>query len=240
MRLLNTITLELHPFNSVDDSRTPRYAILSHTWTEDEVVFEDVKQGSQHIPRQKNGFAKIQRSCAKARADGYGWIWIDTCCIDKSSSTELSEAINSMFEWYQRSSVCYAFLSDVQTSDTLAQSRWFTRGWTLQELIAPHKLELISSDWTVIGDRSSMALELSDITGVDETVFERGGSVFWEDGGVNARLRKFSIATRMRWASKRETTRAEDMAYCLMGIFDVNMPLLYGEGSAKAFRRLQA
>lgn len=162
--------------------------------------------------------------------------WMDTCCIDKSSSAELSEAINSMFAWYQQADVCLVYLHDVDSSldpstpgsvrNSLRSSDWFNRGWTLQELVAPSVVYFHGSDWRSIGSRTSLKAVLSEITSIDVDLFSHG------------RLSRYSIAQKMSWAAKRETTRVEDEAYCLMGLFDINMPLLYGEGR-KAFRRLQ-
>ncbi|KAK3900647.1 vegetative incompatibility protein HET-E-1 [Staphylotrichum tortipilum] len=229
MRLLNTVTLQLEEFF---DTSTPPYAILSHTWGKDEVLFRDLgaKPDWDHLKKTKpSGLAKVLSAHALAAAQNYDYIWIDTCCIDKSSSAELSEAINSMFRYYRESAVCYAYLSDVNDVSQLSGSRWFTRGWTLQELIAPRRLELYTANWTCLGEKQDPALlsAISAASLVDEYVLT--GAV-----APNA----VSVAKRMYWASARTTTRKEDEAYCLMGLFDVNMPLLYGEGE-KAFGRLQ-
>ncbi|RCI10713.1 hypothetical protein L249_5156 [Ophiocordyceps polyrhachis-furcata BCC 54312] len=208
----------------------PPYAILSHTWGDDEVTWGDCVRGTT----DKSSFAKIRYSAVQAVADNLEWIWIDSCCIDKSSSAELSEAINSMYAWYKNSEVCYAYLSDVSatvdTSNTdgdFARCRWFTRGWTLQELLAPADLVFYSQDWVMIGEKTTLCRPLSIITGIDEGILT----------GARA-LESASIAKRMSWAAHRRTTRPEDVAYCLMGLFDVNMPMLYGEGQ-RAFLRLQ-
>ena len=155
------------------------------------------------------------------------------CCIDKTSSAELSEAINSMFSWYQNAAICYAYLSDVPkcadvlTVDSMfSRSRWFTRGWTLQELIAPNNLTFFSMDWHPFGTKVELSSRVSSITGIERT-FLSGKD-----------LESASTAKRMSWAASRKTSRVEDIAYCLLGIFDINMPLIYGEGK-KAFRRLQ-
>lgn len=150
----------------------------------------------------------------------------DRCCIDKQSSAELSEAINSMYHWYAESAVCYAYLQDVQTLDDVRASRWFRRGWTLQELIAPANVVFLNREWQDLGDKSELGPLIESITGI-EAGFLHGDP-----------LAEASIATRMSWASRRETARQEDMAYCLLGIFDINMPLIYGEGP-KSFQRLQ-
>ncbi|KAK1594643.1 heterokaryon incompatibility protein, partial [Colletotrichum navitas] len=231
MRLLNTATLQLSEFY---DGQVPRYAILSHTWADDEVLFDDIEGG----PSPKAGWAKVQSACRLARGQDHAWMWIDTCCIDKSSSSELSEAINSMFRWYRDADVCFAYLADApcagpgtpECAAALAGSRWFTRGWTLQELLAPAALDFYSSDWRRIGSRPILARVIGSVTGIDPAYLDG-------DGGA-LRLAQASVAERMSWASRRQTTRAEDLAYCLLGIFDVNMPLIYGEGP-KAFRRLQ-
>ncbi|KAK0719153.1 heterokaryon incompatibility protein-domain-containing protein, partial [Lasiosphaeris hirsuta] len=213
----------------------PRYAILSHTWTASELTFQDLTTAFQDLPTPgpapaaHPGYPKLRAACALAAREGFEYIWIDTVCIDKTSSAELSEAINSMFAWYQGAAVCYAFLADVGAGGggTLAGSRWFTRGWTLQELIAPAVVVFLDGAWREVGTKSSLVGELAAITGVDEGVLVPRGV-----------LDACSVAQRMSWAAGRTTTRVEDGAYSLMGLFDVNMPLLYGEGE-KAFLRLQ-
>ncbi|KAH8884356.1 HET-domain-containing protein [Thozetella sp. PMI_491] len=228
MRLLNTETFELDSFPAAEDA--PPYAILSHTWGHEEVLFEDARHGKEHLHNcGKEGLYKVLRSTSKANHDGYGYIWIDTCCIDKSSSAELSEAINSMFAWYQHSAVCYAYLVDYEhgTGDQLSASRWFTRGWTLQELIAPSDVQFFDSYWCGFGDRTQLCSEIT-----------KACSLCQENADLDKVLDLFSISSRMSWASNRRTTRVEDIAYSLLGIFKVTMPLLYGEG-ARAFQRLQ-
>lgn len=209
-----------------------RYAILSHTWGDEEVTFQEMQSGDP--PTWKEGYRKIVGTCKLALESGIRYAWVDTCCIDKSSSAELSEAINSMFGWYQQADICYAYLSDVPRNldepYQLIHSRWFTRGWTLQELIAPGKVDFYSSSWDLIGSRDSLRDIISSRTGI--------AAKFLCDGFPMNELRLVSIAQRMSWASTRETTRKEDLAYCLLGIFGINMPLLYGEGQG-AFIRLQ-
>ncbi len=231
MRLLDSTTLQLKDFRPKE---IPEYAILSHTWgkDEDEVLYADIVTNNA---KGKAGYQKIRYCCQEAVDHLIHYVWIDTCCIDKSSSAELSEAINSMFSWYQKAKICYAYLEDVPANlDTgtlapaFAESRWFKRGWTLQELIGPSDLVFFSRDWIEVGSKSTLYDTLVDITGINIGVLS---------GGLN--LGSTSIAKRMSWASRRETTRSEDMAYCLMGLFDVNMPMLYGEGGEKAFIRLQ-
>lgn len=224
MRLLNTGSLELREFFERD---TPPYAILSHRWGEEEILYQDMIPSAVHfVTQNKHGYAKLLGSCSLARKRGYGWIWIDTCCIDKSSSAELTEAINSMYQWYGAAQVCYAYLDDVDSYSTLTESKWFTRGWTLQELIAPAKVEFYSSRWSYLGTKQSLVRTIAAKSGVDVQVLMGGDPL------------EMSVARRMYWASNRITTRVEDEAYCLLGLFGVNMPLIYGEGR-KAFRRLQ-
>jgi len=185
------------------------------------------------VARKKKGFTKIEGCAAVAKRSALDYIWVDTCCINKSSSAELSEAINSMFRWYQDSERCYAFLSDVTANPgvgwhtVLTLSWWFTRGWTLQEMIAPRSLEFYSQDWVFIGDREAFSSTINELTGVPLDLLL----------GVTGPL-DYCVAQRMAWASKRMTTRKEDMAYCPLGLFDINIPMLYGEGE-KAFIRLQ-
>ena len=220
MRLINVETFEIEEFLDAD---IPRYAILSHTWGREEVEFYEWRSDAARL---KDGFAKITGARDQARVDGLPYLWIDTCCIDKRSSAELSEAINSMFAWYRDADVCYVYLADVDVLGDLEASKWFTRGWTLQELLAPQNLRLFSCSWAQLGTKEMLADQLSRISLIDVSYLTG------ED------LRTASIAQRMSWASKRTTKRREDMAYCLLGIFDINMPLLYGEGD-KAFLRLQ-
>jgi hypothetical protein len=225
MRLINTST---GLFEEFIGRNIPKYAILSHTWEEEEVSFKDMSDSSCH---NKKGYRKITTTCQMASQAGYCYVWIDTCCIDKSSSAELTEAINSMYRWYQRSEICYVFLSDLPGSasldTTLQHCRWFTRGWTLQELIAPGNIFFFDQDWNNRGSKGDLVGYLSKITGINAAILQRSQP-----------LSSVSVAQKMSWAAHRETTRIEDTAYCLLGIFDVNMPLLYGEED-KAFRRLQ-
>lgn len=204
------------------------FAILSHTWGDDEVVFPDIHIGNA---RAKRSFSKVAFTCRQAAQDGLGYAWIDSCCIDKSSSAELTEAINSMFPWYRMAAKCYALLEDYD-EDRLVPSkfmscRWFTRGWTLQELLAPSTVSFHSASGHCIGTRETLCRCISDVTRIDTDILT--GQVA---------LGTASVAKRMSWAAERQTTRLEDAAYCLLGIFDVNMPMLYGEGT-RAFIRLQ-
>ncbi|KAK1845076.1 het domain protein [Colletotrichum chrysophilum] len=227
MRLLNSRTLQVEDFSS---SRAPPYAILSHTWGDGEISFQDLEHQKAAA---KAGYSKLQASCRQALLDNLDYIWIDTCCIDKTSSSELSEAINTMFRWYKEAAVCYAFLSDVQDdtefdqNSSFAKSRWFTRGWTLQELLAPSKLEFYSASWKHLGSKASLRKEISSITGIDEPFL------------TSRPLSQASIAVRMCWAARRKTSKKEDQSYSLLGIFNVHIPLLYGEGAKGAFLRLQ-
>jgi hypothetical protein len=224
MRLIHARTFELKEFFDED---IPEYAILSHTWGEEEISFAEFKIS---FAKQKKGYSKITFICNQALTDSLQYAWVDSCCIDKSSSAELSEAINSMYKWYKMSIHCYAYLSDVAVSDfekQLPKSRWFRRGWTLQELIAPKSVKFFDQDWQLFGTKAELTEKISQITGIDESLLGNPNSI-----GL------FSVAQRMSWASNRETTRVEDAAYALMGIFGVNMPLLYGEGKS-AFIRLQ-
>jgi hypothetical protein len=232
MRLLHTHTMTLKQFFQ---DQMPPYAILSHRWGTDELTYEDVASCST-FPSN----IKIDGCCKQALADGLEYIWIDTLCIDKSSSSELSESINSMFAWYRDSQVCYAYLFDVlfpleshnaSRNSEFKSSEWFTRGWTLQELLAPKKIKFYTKSWDFIGSTESsnhtFCTLLHKITTIPREVLDGSQSIT-----------QSSIATRMGWAAHRRTTRKEDTAYCLLGIFDINMPLLYGEGE-NAFKRLQ-
>ena len=225
MRLLHTRTLKLEEFGG---NEIPLYAILSHTWRKNEITFQDIEGGDAE---KKVGYEKIRETCRIAKDHGFDYVWIDTCCIDKTSSAELSEAINSMYHWYQESGMCYAYLADVQcNTETMSlakfsKSRWFNRGWTLQELIAPSVVIFLNQEWKEIGTKSSLQRMISTISGIPANILLGGN------------IESASVAQRMSWASERKITRVEDLAYCLMGIFGINMPMLYGEGE-KAFIRL--
>ncbi|KAL8637370.1 MAG: hypothetical protein Q9226_009130 [Calogaya cf. arnoldii] len=229
MWLINVHNLKLEEVWGVT---VKKYAILSHRWEEEEVSFKDMQD--IEIAWKKKGFSKILKSCEHARYQGYDYVWVDTCCINKESSAELSEAINSMFRWYKAAGVCFAYLSDVNCSEThtvliddqIMRSQWFTRGWTLQELLAPNNIILFDCEWACLGTKHVLSEIIEKRTGIEELALH------------GKPLADYSIAQRMSWASRRKTTRAEDIAYCLLGIFDVNMPMLYGEGM-KAFMRLQ-
>jgi hypothetical protein len=209
----------------------PRYAILSHTWgrEDEEVSYKDVKNGTGS---SKAGYQKLLFCGNQARSNDIYYFWVDTCCIDKSDSSELQRSINSMFRWYRDASRCYVYLSDV-SQDTLEwksafrNSRWFKRGWTLQELIAPKIVQFYSKNQVFLGDKITLEQQITEISGIPKEALQ-GHS-----------LSNFSIAERFRWAETRETSEEEDNAYCLFGIFDVFLPLIYGEGQANAIRRLQ-
>ncbi|KAH9915047.1 heterokaryon incompatibility protein-domain-containing protein [Epithele typhae] len=206
MRLLHTQTGQLCSF---DGPSIPPYAILSHVWSRPGDPGHVSEQSYQDI---------IQASCAITNRHGYEYLWIDTCCINKSSSAELSESINSMFTWYARSRLCYAYLADVDDNDRpdlpqsqFRRSRWFTRAWTLQELIAPSNVVFLSKNWNVIGSKSSLAHTIKDITNIDVDVLTGRRT-----------LREVCVAQRMSWASRREASKVEDEAYSLLGIFGRN------------------
>jgi hypothetical protein len=225
MRLINTSTGRFEEFIG---RNIPKYAILSHTWEEEEVSFKDTSDPSC---KSKKGYSKIAMTCRLAAEAGLGYAWVDTCCIDKSSSAELTEAINSMFQWYGRAAICYVYFSDMVPSASLETGlqgcRWFTRGWTLQELIAPKKIDFFDQSWSYRGNKLELIDDLARITGINIEVLQH-----------TKPLSTVAVAQKMSWAAHRQTTRIEDAAYCLLGIFDVNMAMLYGE-EEKAFRRLQ-
>ena len=241
MRLLHVTS---HEFEDFTDEKTPPYAVLSHTWGECEITFQDFRKACSDVSswQENEGFRKILQFCEQASGQ-FEWVWVDTCCIDKTSSAELSEAINSMYRWYRRSDVCFTYLADVEvdaptatesehsasgnTSNGIRNSRWFTRGWTLQELLAPKEMHFYDKNWNFIGTRQDFREEVLAATGIPPSFLN------------GAPLSEASIAQKMSWASKRTTKRPEDVAYCLLGLFDINMPLIYGEGKDKAFRRLQ-
>ncbi|KAF4998771.1 hypothetical protein FGRMN_2912 [Fusarium graminum] len=275
MRLLNIRTLRLESFSGAEID-IPQYAILSHTWGDDEITFQDITQQSLIQLKNRKSYSKIQGCCAQARRDALDYVWIDTCCIDKASSAELSEAINSMFKWYQQASLCYVFLNDftpalsyrpfltrrgeeisIEKKDTsFFKCRWFTRGWTLQELIAPRHVDFFNYNWVRFGSRDHELLDrICQRTGVWPQLFDEPrcscakhfARCIVRDGicqecrridTLPETLDSFAVSIKMSWAASRVTTRKEDAAYCVLGLFNLNMPMLYGEGD-KAFSRLQ-
>jgi Heterokaryon incompatibility protein (HET) len=222
------------------DENIPHYAILSHTWGADseEITFKDLMEGTG---KNKAGYIKIEFCRNQAANDGLQFFWVDTCCIDKSSSAELSEAINSMFRWYENADKCYVYLSDVSTSGhatnvlsspttwqaAFSKSRWFSRGWTLQELIAPTSVEFFSLEGDRLGSKRSLEQHICKITGIAIEALRKEP------------LTEFEVEERFSWAKHRETKRQEDKAYSLLGIFNIDMSLRYGEGRAKAIERLR-
>lgn len=251
MRLLNVRTRQLEEYHGND---IPKYSILSHRWGDEEVTFNDIngENGPPDVFEGKAGYRKIDYACRQALADGFDYTWVDTCCINKASSAELTESINSMFSWYQDAETCYAYLSDVpddserpfleelahRSSRTFehdrqigktafAKSGWWSRSWTLQELLAPPTVFFFAENWTFLGTRGDLASVIHTITHIDTAVLL----------GLNE-PKHCCVARRMSWAARRNATRVEDIAYALLGLFGINMPLLYGEGE-NAFKRLQ-
>ncbi|PVH90367.1 HET-domain-containing protein [Periconia macrospinosa] len=241
MRLLrrsDTGELSLTQFR---DEAIPLYAILSHTWGADteEVTFADLTNGTG---KDKPGYEKIRFCGEQAALDNLEYFWIDTCCINKANKAELSQAINSMFRWYGNATRCYVYLSDVSSSPLgtteepkspwpwepdFRKCRWFTRGWTLQELLAPSSVEFFSREGERLSDRNSLRRLIHEITVVPESALE------------GTPLSQFSINERLSWIEHRHTKLEEDRAYSLLGIFGVYVAPIYGEGTASAFQRLR-
>ena len=239
MRLLGSKPgggFELISFNTDD---IPPYAILSHTWSEgEEVTYDELVAGEG---KNKAGYAKLRFCGERAAKDGLNLFWVDTCCIDKRDNNELGTALNSMFRWYRHATKCYVYLSDVHVpdevidaqafritwEDAFRRSRWFTRGWTLQELLAPASVEFYSANNKQLGSKITLEQEIHEITQIPIRALRKYD------------LQEFNVDERMRWVVGRRTTVKEDRAYCLLGIFGVFLPLIYGEGEEHAFRRLR-
>lgn len=217
----------------------PPYAILSHRWStheDDEITFKGIAEGIHD--KKKLGYQKLQFCSAQAKADGLHYFWVDTCCINQSDQNELSIAIYSMFRWYQKAVKCYVYLADVYIGDrddpsisaakgsALTKSEWFSRGWTLQELLAPEVVEFYTRDGVRLGDKSSLEQQIAEITDIPISVL-RGRS-----------LSRFTPEEIFSWVERRRTKKVEDKAYCLLGVFNVSMLLDYGEGEEMAFSRL--
>ncbi|KAI4121737.1 MAG: hypothetical protein LQ338_006193 [Usnochroma carphineum] len=237
-RLINTLTYALHK-----NVPSPEYAILSHKWVEPEVTFQQLDSTEwRTINLKSQPMKKIRDACEKARGrrPPIQWLWVDTCCIDKTNSVELASALNSMFEWYFGAAVCYGYLYDVEWVASSRQiskstdlkrpgkeSAWFERGWTLQELLAPRYMEFYDADWNFMDTRKNLADLLRERTGIAEQ-YLTGASNF----------KVACVATKMSWMAGRTTTAVEDIAYSMLGLFNITMDIRYGEG-AKAFMRLQ-
>jgi hypothetical protein len=241
MRLLKCTSADTFKFtqNYKLEDDIPPYAILSHTWIDDEeVTYEDVLQIRN---KGKTGYDKIRVCGQQAKRDGLDYFWVDTCCIDKNNKAELGLAIASMFRWYQNATRCYVYLSDVHVDDcfessemndstwasAFKSSRWFTRGWTLQELLAPTTVEFFSRDWKRLGDRDSLQKLITDATRIPNVAL------------CNTPLSRFSVEDKFSWREHRTTRVDEDQAYCMMGIFGVSISPIYGEGVGEAFKRLR-
>ena len=235
MRLLETRGGDLHLTDELHDEEIPPYATLSHTWghPRDEVTYKDI---IERRGQDKAGYEKIKFCGEQAARDGLRYFWVDSCCIDRSSSAELQEAIISMFRWYRGAQKCYAYMADVSTAagytiwnwePAFRRSRWFTRGWTLQELLAPSAVEFFSREGTLLGSKDDLRDLVAEITGIDAGALR----------GVP--MPQFEIDERLAWVARRQTTRGEDEAYCLFGIFGVSMPVMYGEGRENAMSRLR-
>ncbi|KAG2356044.1 hypothetical protein BDR07DRAFT_1424294, partial [Suillus spraguei] len=214
-----------------------RCVLLSHRWEETEALLHDIQDKVVYELNGLRGIAKLQSFCEVAREAGYTWAWIDTCCIDKRSNTEVQESVNSMFVWYRHSALTVVYLSDVPPSSrsgALARSVWNERGWTFQEFVAPKVVIFYQKDWSLyLGDRSpnhkespEIMKELEEATGIDARAL-----VTFRPGMSGARQ-------KLQWASKRITTVQEDVAYSLFGIFGITLPVIYGEKKQNALGRL--
>ncbi|KAF5374291.1 hypothetical protein D9758_004618 [Tetrapyrgos nigripes] len=232
-RLINTWILELEEFPY--DVLVPPYAILSHCWKEgQEISYEEMVKGQSGIApsvRSKNGYKKIVAACMRAREANHAYIWIDTCCINKGDHAQQSQDINSMFDYYKNSEVCYVYLDDYHSRTcnifTPNNMRWFSRGWTLQELVAPSSVQFFDAEWKHCGDRKTRSVSTFLSTLIDTDILD----------GLKE-IQMVSILERISWAIRRETTKEEDRAYCLLGLLDVTMETRYGEGVESAFDRL--
>ncbi|THV01903.1 hypothetical protein K435DRAFT_376728 [Dendrothele bispora CBS 962.96] len=258
-RLIDTRTRRLVEF-AESGAVIPPYAILSHRWLHgEEATFQEfmelqtksspislarlgclghrdtVTQERRQELKRKSGFRKIFAACQKARDDGFDFIWIDTCCLDKTNHEEIATNIKFMYSFYQNSEVCYVYLADVWKEGmpwehaTFCRSEWFQRGWTLQELLAPRQVVFFDAAWNRIGDKHQLKDAINHLTGIPPSVLEGTTSI-----------QSVDIQTRMSWCAGRKTTKSSDLAYCLLGILGVVMEPNHGEDVETAFERLQA
>jgi hypothetical protein len=239
IRLLQSIDHEHFSLVWREGEQIPPYAILSHTWSfhdpNEEVTYQDIIDNAY---RNKAGFKKLQFCSKQAAKHDIRYFWVDTCCIIRSDSHELQRSITCMFKWYQNAKRCYVYLSDAAISmengtehvngmTDFDHCRWFKRGWTLQELLAPRIVEFYDQDGRRLGDRKTLENEIHEITKIPREAI-RGRP-----------LDSFTVEERLSWMQGRETKVAEDEAYCLLGIFGVSMPLVYGEDVDEAMSRLR-
>ncbi|THU88913.1 HET-domain-containing protein [Dendrothele bispora CBS 962.96] len=232
-RLIETYTGRIVEFH--ENSLIPPYAVLSHRWEEDqEVSLQDMLYLSPAITERRSGYWKIVNACRQAFWDGFSYIWVDTCCIDKSIPWQEEQDINSMYAYYWNSEVCYVYLNDFRISGDPAydkycgfgKSTWFTRGWTLQELLAPSSVRFFTVDWEFYGDKKYLGDIIELATNIPRKFFDREN------------IRGAELREKMSWSVFRGTTKPEDRAYCLLGILGVTTKTEYGEGVFRAFDRL--
>jgi hypothetical protein len=224
---------------ALDPKEVPQFAILSHTWSseeDDEVSYQDFVGNTMST---KTGYQKLIFLMARAHSDGLEYAWLDTCCINRDSEAEVSETVRTMYQWYGKASKCYVYLSDLapqydissEASATDLQAildcRWFQRGWTVQELLAPSIVEFYSVDGKYLGDKKDLRLLICLKTGIPGSALQ-GRS-----------MDTFTVDERLSWFDNRVTKRDEDMVYASLGLFDAHMPILYGEGLANARLRLR-
>ncbi|KAG2353482.1 heterokaryon incompatibility protein-domain-containing protein [Suillus spraguei] len=213
------------------------YVMLSHRWEGTEPLLHDIQGKVVYDLDPVGGIAKLQSFCETARDKGYRWAWVDTCCIDQTNNVEVQQSVNSMFIWYRHSTLTIIYLSDVPPSSqpgALANSAWNTRGWTVQEFLAPRLVLFYQKDWSpYLDDRSpnhkdSLVImkEMGDATGIDAQAL-----IAFRPGMRDAR-------EKLQWVSARVTTWQEDIAYSLFGIFGVRLPVIYGEKKQSALGRL--
>ncbi|KAK4451675.1 hypothetical protein QBC34DRAFT_269430, partial [Podospora aff. communis PSN243] len=233
INLLNLHSRSLHSFP--DEAPFPRYAILSHTWADGEQGVSNYEIRTRGLDAIQGQRDKIVGCFKQAKADGYQYVWIDLCCVNQTDENALKACILAMHRWYQNAGVCYVFLPDVEAGDdprgplsSFQNSIWFTKGWTLQELLAPAEVRFYDKSWTFIGTKKDLCHAIEGITGIPRAIL-----------AGTQELRCASVAQRLSWAAGRKTTQAEDQAYCLQGLFDVALPARYDEGIENAFRRLQ-
>jgi hypothetical protein len=219
--------------------KTPPYAILSHRWIyqggqSEEVTYQEF-QNLDNIVMQKSGYAKIKATCYQAWRDGLQYVWVDTCCIKQGDHDDVARNIRSMFAYYRNSCICYVYLADVSTQDDawresqFPNSEWFKRGWTLQELLAPRDVAFFDREWNAIGSKLDFKDDIAQITTIPPDIIS----------GKQA-LSKIHPLSRMAWRSGRQTTRPQDLAYCLAGLLGVSIDPDYTETFEQAMIRLWA
>lgn len=216
--------------------KAPPYAFISHCWLhpDEEPTLRDLVD---NVAYRKAGFTKLQRAADVALRRGLEYFWIDTCCVDGRIIHEVRQAIKTVALWLTKADICFVYLSDVKAveqrsslnsnHESLRKSKWFTRSWTLVELLVPQRVEFFSDNWTALGDKSTLEKVITEVTLIPARALQ--GTI---------PLKNFPVELIRSWTDHRESHRPEDEAYCLLSLLEIDMTIHYDEGKDLAWGRL--